>query len=156
MRTPDRPVPANKGHQDLLVWQYAMDLVVAVYRLSKTFPSDEKYSLVQQIRRAAVSIPSNIAEGRGRHHLGDYLRHLSIARGSVMEVETQLLIAGRMGYASGAGLEQILDLTARVGRMLSGLLRALRKHYHVPSTQHPAPSTKDPAPSTLHIPSTSS
>jgi len=85
-----------KGYRDLLVWQRAMDLVVEVYRLSDTLPRDEKYGLVQQMRRAAASVPSNVAEGHGRDHLGDYLHHLSIANGSLMEMETQVMIAGRM------------------------------------------------------------
>jgi len=80
------------------VWGRAMDLVVETYRLTEAFPREEKYGLVQQLRRAAVSVPSNIAEGHGRDHLGDYLHHLSIANGSLMEVETQVLIAGRMAY----------------------------------------------------------
>jgi four helix bundle protein len=86
------------GYRDLLVWQRAMDLVVEVYRLSDTLPRDEKYGLVQQMRRPAASVPSNVAEGHGRDHLGDYLHHLSIANGSLMEMETQVMIAGRMGY----------------------------------------------------------
>ncbi len=133
------PRSAIHGHRDLLVWRRAMDLVLAAYRLTKGFPTDERYSLVQQLRRAAVSVPSNIAEGHGRMHLGDYLRHLSIARGSVMELETQVLIAGRLGYVSKPEEDRILVLAAQVGRMLSGLLRALRKRYRCP--QHPTPRT---------------
>ena len=87
-----------KGYRDLLVWGRAMDLVVEAYRLTEAFPREERYGLVQQVRRAAVSVPSNIAEGHGRDHLGDYLRQLSVANGSLMELETQVLIAGRMGY----------------------------------------------------------
>jgi len=116
-----------------------MDLVLATYRLTKGFPADERYSLVQQLRRAAVSVPSNIAEGHGRTHLGDYLRHLSIARGSVMELETQVLIAGRLGYVSKPEEDRLLVLAAQVGRMLSGLLRVLKKRYRSP--QHPTPRT---------------
>jgi len=74
-----------------------MDLVVDAYRITKRFPPEEKYGLVQQLRRAAVSVPSNIAEGHGRDHLGDYGPLLSLAHGSLLELETQVLIAGRMG-----------------------------------------------------------
>ena len=83
MQNPTRRVV--NGYRDLLVWGRAMDLVVETYRLTEAFPREEKYGLVQQLRRAAVSVPSNIAEGHGRDHLGDYLHHLSIANGSLME-----------------------------------------------------------------------
>jgi len=116
-----------RGYRDLVVWQRAMDLVTATYRLTASFPRDEKYGLVQQLNRAAVSVPSNVAEGHGRDHLGDYLHHLSVANGSLMEVETQLMIAGRLGYVSREAEEGILGHAAEVGRMLSGLVRALRK-----------------------------
>ncbi len=135
----ERPRAAIHSHRDLLVWRRAMDLVLATYRLTKGFPADERYSLVQQLRRAAVSVPSNIAEGHGRTHLGDYLRHLSIARGSVMELETQVLIAGRLGYVSKPEEDRLLVLAAQVGRMLSGLLRVLKKRYRSP--QQPTPRT---------------
>lgn len=80
-------------YRDLLVWQKAMEVVLACYRLSETFPKTETFGLASQLRRAAVSIPANIAEGHGREHLGDYLHHLSIANGSLMEAETHLLLA---------------------------------------------------------------
>src|SRR6266567_3055655 len=86
------------GYRDLIVWQDSMDLVVAIYRTTATFPKDERYSLVNQLRRAAVSVPSNIAEGQGRSRTGDYLRHLSVAVGSLSELETQILIARRLEY----------------------------------------------------------
>jgi four helix bundle protein len=123
-----------KGYRDLVVWQRAMDLVTATYRLTASFPRDEKYGLVQQLNKAAVSVPSNIAEGHGRDHLGDYLHHLSVANGSLMEVETQLMIAGRLGYLSTDVEDGILAHTAEVGRMLSGLTRALRKRRRPPLT----------------------
>ena len=104
-----------------------MDLVVEAYRLTDSFPKEEKYGLAQQLRRAAVSVPSNIAEGHGRDHLGDYLRHLSIANGSLMELETQVLIAGRRGYVQKEEEERILTQASEVGKMLSGLSRALKK-----------------------------
>jgi four helix bundle protein len=88
-----------KGYQKLLVWQKAIELVEAVYRLTRAFPKEELYGLVSQMREAAVSIPGNIAEGYGRSHRGDYLHHLSIARGSLMELDTHLIIAFRLEYA---------------------------------------------------------
>ncbi len=120
-----------KGYRDLVVWQRAMDLVTATYRLTASFPREEKYGLVQQLKRAAVSVPSNVAEGHGRDHLGDYLHHLSVANGSLMELETQLMIAGRLGYVSREVEERIVAQGAEVGRMLSGLARALRKRRRV-------------------------
>ena len=82
-----------KNYQDLIAWQRAMDLVELVYKASTRFPREELYALTSQVRRAAVSIPSTIAEGQGRRTTSDFLRHLSIAYGSLREVETQLLIA---------------------------------------------------------------
>jgi four helix bundle protein len=119
-------------YRDLVVWQQAMDLVVDAYRISAFFPRDEKYGLVQQLRRAAVSVPSNIAEGHGRDHMGDYLRQLSIANGSLMELETQVLIAGRLGYVPGDKANCVLARAARVGKLLSGLTRALKVRRRAP------------------------
>ena len=82
------------SYRDLRVWQKAMDLVVTSYEVAKQFPQSELYGLVSQIQRAAVSIPANIAEGHGREHLGDYLHHLSIANGSLMELETHSCLLG--------------------------------------------------------------
>jgi four helix bundle protein len=121
------PSRVIKGYRDLLVWRRAMDLVTATYRLTASLPRDEKYGLVQQLHRAAVSIPSNVAEGHGRDHLGDYLHHLSVANGSLMELETQVMITRRLGYVSREAEERMLTATGEVGRMLSGLARALRK-----------------------------
>lgn len=114
-----------RSYRDLQVWQKAMDLVVESYRLTKLLPRSEAYGLVNQIQRAAVSIPANIAEGHGRDHLGDYLRHLSVANGSLMELETDLLAAGRLSYLPEEELKRVLTLTAEVGRMLAGLSRKL-------------------------------
>lgn len=129
------------GYRDLLVWERAMGLVGEAYRLTATFPREEKYGLVQQLRRAAVSIPSNIAEGHGREHLGDYLHHLSIANGSLMEVETQVMIAGRMTYLRKEDEALFLSQAGEISRMLSGLTRALKKRrvpraLLTPNTQH--------------------
>ena len=103
-----------------------MDLVVACYEITKKFASQEMYGLVSQIRRAAVSIPANIAEGQGRKHRGDCLHHLSIARGSLLELETHFLIAARLEYLQPPEVENILRLTDGLGRMVSGLIQKLR------------------------------
>ena len=108
------------------VWQKAMDLVVTSYEVTKPFPQTELYGLVSQIQRAVVSIPANIAEGHGREHLGDYMHHLSMANGSLMELETHFLLAERLGYLKVESLNRLLDQTAEVGRMLAGLIRSLK------------------------------
>jgi len=88
-----------KSYKDLIVWQKGMDLAVNVYQLSDCFPHHELYSLTNQIRRAAVSVPSNIAEGKGRNSKSEYLHFLSIAKGSLLELETQLILSNHLGYA---------------------------------------------------------
>ena len=113
------------SYRDLRVWQKAMDLVVTSYDVTKPFPQTELYGLVSQIQRAVVSIPANIAEGHGREHLGDYMHHLSMANGSLMELETHFLLAERLGYLKVESLNRLLDQTAEVGRMLAGLIRSL-------------------------------
>ena len=118
-----------RGYRDLQVWQKAMDLVVETYRLSKDFPQTEIYGLTSQMQRAAVSVPANIAEGHGREHLGDYLHHLSVANGSLMELETHCLIAVRLEYLEGNKTKSFLSCTSELGRMMSGLIRKLKiKH----------------------------
>ncbi len=114
-------------YRELIAWQKAMDLVVCVYELTKTFPDDERFGLVSQVRRAAVSIPSNIAEGQSRNSKGEFIQFLGIARGSTAEVTTQLLIAQRLGYLNNAATA--LESAEEVGRIISGLIRSLRaKH----------------------------
>jgi len=120
-----RPVPI-RSYRDLQVWQAAVDLVVDVYRFSAAFPKCETYGLRSQLREAAVSVPANIAEGHGREHLGDYLHHLSVANGSLMELETHCIIAQRLSYAAG-DIPPLLAGAAEVGRMLAGLIRALKR-----------------------------
>jgi len=114
------------SYRDLLVWQKAMDLVVASYEIAKRLPHQENYGLISQIQRAAVSIPANIAEGHGRRHRGDYLHHLSMARGSLLELETHLLISVRLAYLQPRDIEAILGLSDELGRMISGLIQKLR------------------------------
>lgn len=103
-----------------------MDLVVQAYRVTRSFPSEERYGLTAQLRRAAVSVPSNIAEGRGRFGLGGFLYHLSVSSGSLMELETQFVIAERLEYLKPAEAREVLDKTAEVRRLLAGMVRALR------------------------------
>src|SRR5919197_5292852 len=105
-----------RGYKDLHVWQIAMDLVVEIYRVTTAFPRHETYGLAVQLRKAAVSVPANVAEGHGREHLGDYLHHLSIANGSLMELETHCLIAERLSYVSPTDLSPVLNHAADVGR----------------------------------------
>ena len=112
-------------YRDLKVWEKAMDLVIETYRISKLLPKTEMFGLISQIQRAAVSIPANIAEGHGREHLGDYLRHLSIARGSLMELETHMLIITRL-YIPMDEVKRALEMVREVERMLSGLTKSLR------------------------------
>jgi len=125
-----------KSYRDLQVWQKAMDLVVQSYGIVVHLPRNELYGLATQIQRAAVSIPANIAEGHGREHLGDYLHHLSCANGSLMELETHVLIARKLSYITPAQLEPVLRSTAELGRMLAGLMSKLkaRRDNRIPPT----------------------
>jgi four helix bundle protein len=109
----------------LIVWQKAMDLVEAVYRATTGFPKEEVFGLRAQVRKAVVSIPSNIAEGEGRRTTADFLRFLSIAHGSLREVETQVLIAERLGYIDAETRRGVMDSAAEVGRLINGLIRSL-------------------------------
>jgi four helix bundle protein len=115
-----------QSYKDLLVWQRAMELVQQVYTLTRQFPSSEAFGLSAQLRRSAVSIPSNVAEGNARRRR-DYIRLLLMARGSAQEVETQLLIAERLQYARSDDLQRLLELNAVIGRLLSGLIRSLSR-----------------------------
>src|SRR6266540_2898706 len=116
-----------RGYRDLIVWQDSMDLVLSIYRITAAFPKEERYSLVSQLWRAAVSVPSNIAEGHGRSRTGDYLRHLSVAAGSLSEVETQVQIARRLEYIAEDDQSRLLDSCNAIAKMLGGLIRSLRK-----------------------------
>jgi four helix bundle protein len=113
------------GYRDLKVWQLGVEISLTVYRITNEFPRSEIYGLTSQLRRAAVSIPSNIAEGHSRGQTKDFVRFLSISRGSVAELETQLLIAERLGYTSSANLETIMGMLNEESRMLAGLRRSL-------------------------------
>jgi four helix bundle protein len=115
-----------ESYQDLIVWQKAIELVVESYHLTRKLPSTERFGLVSQIQRAAVSIPANIAEGHGRHFRGDYRQFLSIARGSLKELETHFVISERLGFLTEADLRRARALSDEVSRMLSALHRKLR------------------------------
>ena len=112
-------------HSDLLVWQKAMNLVTEIYITTTTFPNEERFGLVSQARRAAVSIPSNIAEGHGRKLTGAYINHLSIAYGSLMELETQTQIAVRLSFVPEDKASALLKQMDEIGKMLTGLKNSL-------------------------------
>jgi four helix bundle protein len=114
-----------KHHKDLDVWNRSMDLVTAVYRATRGFPSSEAHGLVAQMRRAAISVPSNIAEGAARRHPKQYSYFVRIALGSVAEIETQILIAARLGFIRDEG--SLLHEIERIRKQLLGLLRHLRR-----------------------------
>ena len=116
-----------RSYRDLGVWQEAMALAEACYRLTATFPKEELYGMSAQIRRSAVSIAANIAEGYGREATGSCIQFLKMARGSLREVETHLLIAERVGLAKREALESLLLECDKIGRMLHGLIRSLQK-----------------------------
>ncbi|HUO10015.1 MAG TPA: four helix bundle protein [Phycisphaerae bacterium] len=116
-----------RSYRDLQVWQDAMDLADMSYNVTDHFPSAERFGLTAQIRDAASSIPANIAEGYGRRHRGDYVRHLSIANGSLAELETHLLLSLRRRYIDEDRLDPLWDLAQRVGKMLRSLIDALER-----------------------------
>src|SRR5580693_3678499 len=117
----------GKSYRDLVAWQQAMDLVTAVYRLTASFPREEIYGLVSQMRRAAVSIPSNIAEGQGRHGRAEFRHFLRQANGSLMELETQASIAERLDYITSDEANNLLNNAAEVGKILNGLIASLER-----------------------------
>src|SRR5262249_17922121 len=112
--------------KDLLAWQRAMDLAHATYVAVRAFPPDEKFGLARQLRRAAASVPANIAEGQGRKSPGAFLNHLSISLGSLCELETDLLLASRLQYLTPAVVSELKSKAAEVGRLINGLARSER------------------------------
>jgi four helix bundle protein len=115
------------NYRDLIAWQRAMELVIAVYNATATLPRTELFGLTSQMRRAAVSVPSNIAEGQGRHSRRDYCRFLYHARGSLLEVETQVILAARLDYLSRESATDLFKAARRTGRPLNGLIRHLER-----------------------------
>src|SRR5262245_46525287 len=121
--------PTIKSFRDLRVWQAGMDLVEQVYLLTRTFPKHEIYGLASQMQRAAVSIPSNIAEGHTREHLKEYLQHLSVARSSLAELETQIELAARLNYCKSEQVKPLLEKMDVLGKQLSTLRNALAQSF---------------------------
>jgi len=118
-----------KNYKELKVWQKSYQLCLEIYRITKRFPKEETYGLVSQIRRAAVSVPSNIAEGYGRKTTPEYVRFLYIAYGSNCELETQILLSGDLGYMERDKLEMVQKDLGEVERMIKALIKSLeRKH----------------------------
>lgn len=115
-----------KSYRDLRVWQAGMDLAVRVYELTESFPKKDLYGIVSQMTRAASSIPANIAEGYGRMSRAEYLRFLYIARGSLTEFETHLILAVRIGRVSRDNVKEIWDLSQSLSRMLRKLIKSLK------------------------------
>jgi len=116
-----------KTYRDLIVWQKAMQFVTSVYTKSASFPQIEQFGLTSQVRRSAVSIPSNIAEGYGRNSTGDYTRFLQIALGSLFEIQTQLEIAFNLNYISVNDFQTLFGQSREIERMLSSLINKLKK-----------------------------
>jgi len=112
---------SRRGHRDLVAWKKAMELVTEIYRVTREFPKDEVYGLVSQLRRAAVSVPSNLAEGYGRNSRKEFYQFVGMARGSLAEVETQIEIAKSLQYVSEKSCCELLSRVDEVGRVLTGL-----------------------------------
>jgi four helix bundle protein len=125
--------------QDLEVWQRARLLARSVYETTRTFPRDEMFGLTAQMRRAAISIVCNIAEGHGRYTRGEYAQFVTIARGSTTELEAQIIIARDLGYVSESNAKALTEKTTEIVRMLNGLLRFIRSQKPAPRALRPAP-----------------
>lgn len=123
-----RPLGPVRDFTDLRVWQQAMELAEEIYRLTWTFPRQEQYGLSSQLQRSVVSVPSNIAEGHTRNQSGEYLRFLAIARGSLAEVKTQIMLAGRLGYVQDERAQQLLQRIDELLKQLTSLRTAIARH----------------------------
>jgi four helix bundle protein len=118
--------PGIRNYRDLEVWQRGMDIALRVYEVTKKFPADERFGLTSQLRRAAASVPANIAEGHARSSTKDYLRFVAIAIGSLAETSTYIELAARLGYGSKDELRKIFEMTTEERRMLRALQKSLR------------------------------
>ncbi len=113
------------GYKDLIVWQRSIALVTRIYEVTAGFPADERFGLIAQMRRAAVSVPSNIAEGQARHTTGEFIHGISHAEGSAAELETQLVIAVQLGFCAEPAVADVFGMLSEVRRMLNSLRRRL-------------------------------
>jgi four helix bundle protein len=136
----------GESFRNLAVWQRSIELTVAVYQLTSTFPDSERFGLTSQLRRAAVSVASNIAEGYGRSTKGEYYQFLGHARGSNSEVETQIVIAKELGFGSAQMVQRSEELCSEVGRMLGALMKSLRPKPLSPSPSVLSPQSSVPSP----------
>lgn len=114
-------------HEKLLVWQKSMIFVTDIYQLTQGFPKEETYGLTSQMRRSAISVPSNIAEGKGRYSAGEFRQFLIHARGSLLELETQIQIAGNLGYLKTKKVDELKERVVEIGKMLNGLIDAVSR-----------------------------
>jgi len=126
-RPHEQPVAEIRDYTDLLAWQTARATVRRVYETTRGFPAGERFGLTQQLRRSAVSVPSNIAEGYGRGSLRDYIRFLQMARGSLYEMQTQLILAEDLGFIASDTAQSLTEQTNECARLLQGLINALKK-----------------------------
>jgi four helix bundle protein len=118
-------LPVVRTYRDLVVWRKAISLVTEIYRCTQLFPRQETYGLISQLRRAAVSVPSNIAEGHARLTTGEYRQFLGHALGSLVEIETQLVISENLTYLAPAETNELMMRTDEIGKMLNAMLRSL-------------------------------
>ena len=130
-----------RSFHDLIVWQRAMDLAVRVYELTRNLPNQYRFGLGDQLNRSALSIPSNIAEGHGRHHRGNYRYHLGVAKGAIQELETQLLLAIRLDAFRPGDVVELFETIDEIQKMLAGLVRRL---YRVGRGSKPVPDNPSP------------
>jgi four helix bundle protein len=128
-----------RSHRDLNVWRLGMEIAERIYALTQSFPNEEKFGITNQLRRAAASVPANVAEGNGRDSTKEYLRFLSIAVGSLAEIETFLELAERLHFGDRDKINELVDLIGEERRMLRGLQRSLRKK--LDSTAETKPSS---------------
>ncbi len=136
-----------RSFRELSVWRHAHELVLAVYRFTQRFPDEEKFGLTSQIRRAAVAVPANIAEGFSKRGARDKLRFFNISQGSLEEVHYYLILAGDLGCGDSAALIEQCD---RVGKLLYGYCHAIRRSLSTPSASHPPlPASRSPLPVSL-------
>ncbi|HKP45039.1 MAG TPA: four helix bundle protein [Pyrinomonadaceae bacterium] len=117
-----------RSHRDLIVWQKAMGLVIAVYKATEDFPKHETYGLTSHVRRCSASVPANIAEGQGRRLAGEFMQFLGNARGSLLELDTHLEIAARLGYLTESTHEKLMDMLIEMRKLLNGLMRSINTH----------------------------